>query len=194
MTIPLKTCAPGPLRAVLLAVALALPAAAQNARIQLQSLEKLGARASEVVDITLEGSALRMAGKFLGNDPETRQLVQGLKGIFVKSYEFDKPDAYAKAEVEAIRTQLQGPGWSRIVAVQEKGDKERTEIYVQGDPAGNPLGLVVLAMEAKALTVVNIVGSIDLEHLSAMEGKLGIPKIHKGKDLKTQGAAHEAKP
>jgi len=181
---------PRHLRTVLVAAALVLPAAAQNARIQIHSLEKLAAQATEVVDVTLEGPVLKMAAKFMGSDPEARQLVQGLTGVFVRSFEFDKPGAYTRADVEGIRAQLQGPGWARIVSVRDKKALDQVEVYIMADAAGNPQGLVVLAAEAKELTVVNIVGSIDLDRLSALEGKLGIPKVN----LQKQGPAHEAKP
>ena len=132
-----------PLRAALVAAALILPASAQNARIQIQSLEKLAAQATEVVDVTLEGPVLKMAGKFLGSDPEARQLVQGLTGVFVRSFAFDKPGAYQQADVEAIRAQLQGPAWARIVSVRGKKEKEQVEVYLLSDGSGNPQGLVV---------------------------------------------------
>jgi len=180
-------------RTAFLTCLLALPGPAQNPRLQIQSLDKLAAQASEVVDVTLEGPTLKMASKFLEKDPEARQLVQNLKGVFVKSFEFSTADAYPRSDVDAIRAQLQGPGWSRIVGVQEKQDKELVEVYVMADAAGNPLGLAVLVMEARELTVVNIVGSIDLERLSAMEGRFGIPKLHEAKDHKQQGSGHDAK-
>jgi cellobiose-specific phosphotransferase system component IIB len=178
------------IRTALLALALVIPGRAQGARIQIQALDKLAAQASEVVDVTLEGPTLKMAARFLEKDPETRLLVQNLKGVYVKSFEFEKPDAYPRADVEAIRAQLQGPGWARIVGVREKQDKEVVEVYLMADPAGNPLGMAVLVMEPQELTVVNIVGAIDLERLSAMEGKFGIPKLHEGKH---QGSGHDAK-
>jgi hypothetical protein len=66
------------------------------------------------------------------------------------------------------------------------------EVYLMADAAGNPLGLAVLVMEPKELTVVNIIGAIDLERLGAMEGKFGIPRIHEGKETK-QGSGHDTK-
>jgi hypothetical protein len=38
-------------------------------------------------------------------------------------------------------------------------------------------GLAVLAAEPKALTVVNVIGSIDLAKLRDIEGKFGIPRF-----------------
>jgi hypothetical protein len=39
------------------------------------------------------------------------------------------------------------------------------------------LGLAVLSAEPKELTVVNIVGPVDLEKLAKLEGNLGIPDL-----------------
>jgi hypothetical protein len=43
-------------------------------------------------------------------------------------------------------------------------------------------GLVILAAEPKELTVVDIVGSISLEDLSALGGHFGIPDVEVGKE------------
>jgi len=42
---------------------------------------------------------------------------------------------------------------------------------------GNANGLVIIASEPREFTVVNIVGSIDLQKLHKLEGKFGIPKL-----------------
>jgi len=172
---------------------LSLPALAQNPRLQIQQLEKLSAKASEVVDVTMEGSTLKMAAKFMENDPETRGLIQNLKGIFVKVFEFDQPGAYSKEDVDAIRAQLQPPAWSRMVGVQSKREGD-VGVYIMNDSVnGGILGLAILVAEAKELVVVNLVGSIDIDKLSALEGKMGIPKITVGKAKapKKAGEHHE---
>lgn len=160
---------------------LCLPAFGQNPRLHLQDLEKLAAKASEVVDVTMEGPTLKMASKFMDKDPEAKLLIQNLKGIFVKVFEFDKPGAYSKEDVEGIRAQLQPPAWSRMVGVKSKRDGD-VGVYVMNDgTSGNILGMAILVAEAKELVVVNLVGSIDIEKLSALEGKMGIPMITVGK-------------
>jgi len=172
---------------------LSLPALAQNPRLQIQQLEKLAAKASEVVDVTMEGPTLKMATKFLENDPETKGLITNLKGIFVKVFEFDQPGAYSKEDVEAIKAQLQPPAWSRMVGVQSKRDGD-VGVYVMNESGtGNILGLAILVADTKELVVVNLVGSIDIEKLSTLEGKLGIPKltVGKGKAPKKSGGRHE---
>lgn len=183
-------------RAGLILVLGTLPLLAQAPRLQLDRLERLANTASEVVDVTLDGSTLRMATQFMGKDPQTQALVRGLQGIYVKSFEFDRPNAYSPADLEAVRAQLQPPGWSRIVNVQSKKDGH-VEIFLMGDGHGGNLGLAVLAAEPKELTVVNIVGPIDLQTLGSLEGQLGIPRLGPKKDGEKRdekpGGRHEAK-
>ncbi len=38
-------------------------------------------------------------------------------------------------------------------------------------------GLAVLATELKEITVINIVGPVDLEKLTQLEGEFGIPEL-----------------
>lgn len=47
------------------------------------------------------------------------------------------------------------------------------------------IGLALIATEPRALTIVNIIGSIDLEKLHKLEGQFGVPKL----DLETGKAA-----
>jgi hypothetical protein len=169
----------------LLLGALSPPAFGQNPKLDIKNLEPLAKKASEVVDVNLDGALLRLAAKFMTeeDDREGLEVVKNLKGIYVKNFEFDKPGEYSQAEVEAIRSQLQSPAWSRIVSAQSKHDGETTEIYLMTETAGGKiLGMAIINAEPKELTVVNIVGAIDIDKLSALEGKMGIPRL--GKEAK----------
>jgi hypothetical protein len=164
-----------------LLVLLALPAQAQDARLQLDSLDKLEAKASDTIDVTLDGSLIRIALGFLkDSDPEERavkELVLGLKGIYVKVYEFDKAGEYSAADLDPVRSQLRAPAWSRMYGVKSKKEGETLEVYMlksTGDQIG---GLTVLATEDKELSVIQILGTIDIEKLIRLSGKLGIPDI-----------------
>jgi hypothetical protein len=159
----------------------ALPARAQNPKLDLGNLSKLADKADEVVDVTLDGPTLKFAEKFMQSDEDEKddaealKIIRGLTGVYVKSFEFDKPDEYSDADVDAIRAQLKGPGWSKMVDVHSKRDHELDEVYIMTDPSGKNLGLAVIAAEKDELTVVNIVGPIDMDHLADLQGKLGIP-------------------
>jgi len=70
------------------------------------------------VDVTLDASMLQLASGFLSKDDpdeaQVKKLVSKLKGVYVRSFEFDKEGQYSMSDVEAIRSQLRGPGWSRM--------------------------------------------------------------------------------
>ena len=162
----------------------AMPLAkAQSPKLDLGNLAKLADKADEVVDVTLDGQTLKFAEKFMEedkdeDDAEALKFIKNLTGIYVKSFEFDKPDQYSEADVEAIRSQLHGGAWSRMVGYESKREHERDEIWVMADPNGKSnLGLAIIAAEAKELTVVNIVGPIDVNDLPALEGKMGVPHL-----------------
>ena len=141
---------------------------------------KLAAKAKEVVDVNLDGTSLQFASKFLSDkdadEAQAKKVVSGLKGIYVKSFEFEKPGAYTTADVQALRAQLSGPQWSRIVDVHSEKDGENAEVYLRTE-AGKVTGLSILAAEPTELTVVHIVGAIDPDSLNQLGGQFGIPKL-----------------
>jgi len=156
----------------------ALPGLAQPGKLQLDNLDKLSAKAAVVNDVTLDGALLGMASKVVesSDDPdakEVKEVVKGLKGIYIKNFEFDKPHQYSPEDVEAIRSQL-AHGWTRIVQSQDKRQEELNEIYLLKD-GDRVAGITILVAEPKELTVVNIVGTIDPDKLGALAGKFGIP-------------------
>jgi len=160
-------------------VSIALPGIAQAGKLELKNLDKLADHAAEVNDVTLDGSLLQLAVSVMksSGDPDAAQvvdLIKGLKGIYVKNFEFDSPGQYSQADVESIRSQLTGPGWQRIVTSFSKRNGERDEVYLLKD--GDKInGVTVLVAEARELTVVNIVGAIDPEKLGELGGHFGIP-------------------
>lgn len=153
---------------------------AQEARLKIDHLDKLNERAAETVEVTLDERLLQLAAKFLNsNNPEearVKELVAGLKGVYVRVFEFDKPGEYAASDVETVRSQLLSPGWSKIVGVRSKRAGNNVDVHIKYQD-NSILGLAIIAAEPKELTVVNIVGPIDLEKLSQLEGQFGIPKF-----------------
>ncbi len=162
----------------ILPVALAFSAAAQDVKMPV-NLDKLAAHASESVDVTLDASMLQLAGGFLSkNDPDevqVKKIISRLKGVYVRSFEFDKEGQYSMSDVEAIRSQLRPPAWSRIIGVKSiKGENSEVYLKKDGDQVG---GLVVIDAEPKELTIVHIDGAINPEELSELGGHMGIPKM-----------------
>lgn len=169
-----------PLIALLfIAVSAAAGNAQQDSRLQLNSLDHLAAKASQSVDVNVDERLMRIALKVFSNDdPEERKIkdvVAGIKGIYVRSFEFEADGQYTPADMETIRAQLRGPGWTRLVNVVSKKEGS-LEVYLlmNGETVG---GLAVLSTEVRELTVVNIVGPVDLEKLAQLEGQFGIPDL-----------------
>jgi hypothetical protein len=175
-----------------------LPAFGQNPRLDIKNLEALSKKASEVVDVNLDGPLLKLASKFMTDedDREALGIIKNLKGVYVKSFTFEKPGDYSPADVEAIRSQLQAPAWSRIVSARSKHDGENAEIYLMtAADGGNVLGMAVICAEPTELTVVNIVGPVDIDKLSQLEGKMGIPRLgEQDNDSHKKPEDHRAKP
>jgi hypothetical protein len=166
-----------PIGAILLAIALTSRLPAQQFKF---NLEHLDAKASDMLDISLNGSTLQFAAKFLdGKDPdeaEVKKLINGLEGIYVKTYSFKSEGAYSQADLERLRNQLRAPEWSRIVRFKSAEDGETAEVYVRNDDK-KVSGVAIIAAGAKELTVVNIAGRVDLESLSNLSGHFGLPKL-----------------
>src|SRR6185295_10252181 len=164
---------------LILLVALPIVAQTQDSRLQLGSLDHLAGKANQTVDVNIDDRLMKAAAGLLSNKDEderqVKKLVEGLKGIYVKSFEFDNAGEYSTADLETIRTQLRGPGWTRLVNVISKKDGN-VEVYLlfNGDVIG---GLAVLHTDEKELTVVNIVGPVDLDKLAKLEGQFGIPDL-----------------
>ena len=163
------------------ALALTAPAFSQvKGQLVLPEFASLAAKASESVNVTLDSTLLGLGCRFLDpKDPEqanVRKLCTGLSGIYVRSYKFDNDFAYPKADVDGVRRQLSGPGWSRIVEAISKKEQTNVDVYILVDKE-KAMGLGIIASEPRAFTIVNIVGNIDLEQLHSLEGKLGIPNL-----------------
>jgi hypothetical protein len=165
----------------LLLAATALPA--QDIKMP-ASIEALARKASESVEVNLDGTMLRFASKFMDPDDadeaKALNVVKSLRGIVVRSYTFDKKGEYSMSDVQQIRSQLEGPGWTPLVKVRSKKAEGNADIFLRmvNDKV---TGLFILSAEPKELTVVGIDGTIDPNDIEVLGGQFGIPKM-KDKD------------
>lgn len=174
--------------AVALVAAGATAASAQQpqyaAKLQLDNEEALAQRANELIDVNLDENLIRIIPKKIVTTSDTGEkidigkIIGGLKGVYVRSYGFNNEGEYTEANLARVRTQLRSPGWVRLVnIVKKKADNNvHVEVYMMTS-TGSIDGIAILALEPKRLTLVNIVGNIDLEKLSQLEGQFGIPEI-----------------
>jgi hypothetical protein len=140
------------------AAALLFSVAAASQKLNLD-FPNLAAQAREKAEVDLDAAALTA----LGQKRQGESALSGVTGVFVRHYEFAAAGAYSDSDLDPLRRQVEGDAaWSRIVNVKESG--ESTQIFAL-KTGGAPGGLLVIAAEPKEVTVVEILGTIDLNHL-----------------------------
>lgn len=155
-----------------------LPAAAQTSPSPFPvTIEKqLATRASDYTEVTLDRKMLDFASHFMKNedDAEGKRIIAKLNGIYVRTYEFDKPGQYTPEDLEAIRRQFQSSEWNPIVRERSKNATDDSDIYMKV-VNGEIQGMFILNAEAKELNFVYIDGPIHPEDLADIGGNFGIP-------------------
>jgi hypothetical protein len=165
----------------------AIAAHAQDpARLRFEKLNALENRARDVVEVNIDGKLLDLAKRVLVkvNDAESKkvgQAISGLKGIYVRVYNFEKENEYNLSDVEEIRSQLRSPGWEKLANVRSKKNNQKIDVFTMftGDMMS---GVAVVISESKSVALVNVIGPIDIDLLVEMSGKMNIPKIEIEKD------------
>lgn len=139
--------------------------------------KELAARASDVTEVTLGKSMLAFAAKIMNgkndDDVETRKLIEGLQGIYVREYEFDKEGQFSADEVEQLRKYFETSEWSPMVKERERKTGESTDVLVKLEN-GESHGIFILSVEPKELTIVLILGPIRTEDLGKLKGIGGL--------------------
>jgi hypothetical protein len=170
------------MKTLLITLLLAAPAFAQQG-FDFKSLDKLDALASSKTKVTLDADMLKLLTMFLGDDNKTDQhpdsiqsMVGSLKGVYVRTYEFDKEGQYSPTDIEPFRAYLKQQQWVRIVESQE--GKELSEVYILPGPNGRFGGVAIVDIEPREFTVVYINGAISISDLQKLQGNLGIPGVN----------------
>jgi len=174
------------------AASIAATAAAQNSPLPLPpAVEKdLAARATNVTEVTLGKNMLAFAAKFMNDgdkdDAAIRQLIQGLDGIYVREFEFDKTGEYSPEEVAKLREYFETSDWSPIVHERESKSGETTDVMMK-TVNGESRGMFILSAEPKELTIVLILGPINMDQLGELKGLSGLgalASVTKGEHMK----------
>ena len=151
------------------------------ARLRFENLNKLEAKAQDVVEVNIDGKLLDMAKRVLAKnkDADTQkvgQAIAGLKGIYVRVFTFAAENEYNVADVDEIRAQLSAPGWERLANVRSKKNNQKVDVFTMftGDVMS---GVAVVVSDTKSIAVINVIGPIDIDLLAEISGKMNIPKI-----------------
>jgi len=163
------------------------------ARLHFDNLNALETRARDVVEVNIDGKMLELAKRVTlkVNDADAKrigQAISGLKGIYVRVFNFEHENEYNIADVDQIRSELNAPGWEKLANVRSKQHNQKVDVYTMftGDQMS---GAAVVISDAKSVALVNVVGVIDIETLVELGGKFSIPKI----DIDTKSKAKDEK-
>ena len=92
-------------------------------------------------------------------------LLSGVQEVHVRHYEFAKTGAWSDQDLEPLRKQVSGSDWSRVVNVKEKDESAEVFVQSQGGKVGSCL---ILATEAKELSVVYLMGTLTLAQMKEL--------------------------
>lgn len=155
-------------RTALCAAALSAPAWALNGAKVNVDLPELKAEADEVVEVNLDGEHLERGSKLLairqGVSGSVKGLLGGLKGIYRRTYRFAAGRSYEEQPVADLKEKMSGEGWAPLLNVEDKGKKEAVTVYSYSKADGGS-GVTVVSQDPSEVTVVNIVGDVDIETL-----------------------------
>jgi hypothetical protein len=123
---------------------------------------------------------LAFAAKILNgkndDDAEARHLIEGLEGIYVREYEFDKEGQFSADEVDQLRKYFETSEWTPIVKSRERKNSESADVMVKL-VNGESHGIFILNVEPKELTIVLILGPIHPDQLGELRGISGLGAI-----------------
>jgi Domain of unknown function (DUF4252) len=141
------------------------------------TLEKqLAERAANYTEVSLDKKMLDFASRFMNDkdDAEGKRIVSKLNGVYVRSYEFDKPGQYTAADLASVRRQFDTPEWTEMVKTRSRDGSDDSDIYMKV-VNGEVQGMFILDAETKELNFVYISGPIRPEDLQDLSGNFGIP-------------------
>lgn len=179
--------------AALVALSVSAAARPQTALIAIPDFSSLESKAKVCVNISLGPWLLHAAGLFLDDTQEpdaaaVKKLLGEVQSVQIRSFQFDTDSAYSQADVEAVRRQLNGPGWTSLVKTHDRNSGKDVDMYmlIQNEQTR---GFALIASQPREFTIINIVGSINLSDLPKLEKHLHLGKIISGQDVLTQWPA-----
>jgi uncharacterized protein DUF4252 len=145
-------------------------ARAQDARLRLDHLDRLAARATESVEITMNDVQVQFLRKLISlsesDQSKLKGLLSKLKGLYVRGYEFARDGEYSDSDIEEIRAQLRSPGWEQIVEVRSRNKSDEVFFMPRNDEIA---GFAAVSTGPRKVCVINIVGPMDLDEMALLD-------------------------
>ena len=168
-------------RAAVAAVALLsspLLLAAETGRLELPDFSNLQAKATDSVDVSVGPFMMWFASKLAPerdkDGTEVKKILQGIKSVYIRSFEFAEDNAYTQADIDSVRAQLNTQHWQPLAQIHSRKNAEHVDIFIAIEN-DKPAGFAILASEPREFTIVNVVGTIDPEHIGTLQRSLDLP-------------------
>jgi hypothetical protein len=152
--------------------------AAEPARLKLPDFSHLQSKAVESVDISVGPTLLWFAKHFVPerdeDGTEVKKILEGIQEVYIRSFQFAEDNAYSQTDIDSVRAQLRDGKWQPLAQIQSHKKQENVDIFIaiQDD---KPTGFAILASEPREFTIVNIVGTIDPQHIGKLQASLDLP-------------------
>lgn len=130
------------------------------------------------VEISLKAPLLNMITNLIRNeDEEAADFISKLLRVTVNVFESDSIDVDGVAEsMSAMAQDLDSAGWERVVRVRE--DDEHVDIYFRLADDGEVIyGIAIMVAEPGETVLVNIVGDISTDDISALGRRFEIDEL-----------------
>ena len=142
------------------------------------------------VEVNLSGKLISLVAKAAKPNPEVTELLEMLKGVYVRVYENDTTTF--NELTRHYENRLEKEKWEVIAKVKEEGETVQVRILLGEDTI---LGLFVMVAGETEVTLVNIVGEINPERIGELLANLdnlGLPHIE-DMDIKTDDMSKSSK-
>ena len=144
------------------------------------------AKNGEFVEIDLDESLLGLAAQFAeGQEKEAAQILRGLKQVRVHVIGLDEENRSSVLErVSEVRAELAKEGWKRVAVVKDPKGAD-VAIFARTRGGNSIQGLAITVVdEGKQAVIVNIVGEIKPEQITALGNRFNIEPLKKIKFAK----------
>ena len=134
--------------------------------------------AEPTVQISLKAPLLTMVTNLLKQeDEQAADFISKLMRVNVNVYQSERLDTQAiSASMAVLAGELDAQGWERVVRVREEED--HVDIYFRlSDSAEMIFGIAIMVASREETVLVNIVGDISVQDLSALAKRFDIDEL-----------------
>ena len=108
---------------------------------------------------------IRLASRFVVDEPEGRRLFEGLHGLRIRVYELDENSRNTfNSGAEQLLRQLEKQGWEPTIVVREAGELVQVLVKLEEEVLQ---GMTIVVRENEEATVVNLIGELKPDDLLA---------------------------